>query len=475
MRASKDRWMVYLGIIACAILAVTSTFANKCINVMYPKIAADFNVSVNATEWMTTGYMLSQAIVAASTAYILKKVHAKKVEIVGCALYLAATILCALSPSFPPLVIGRIFQGMAVGLEYPTTLFLILTQISPRKRATASGILGGLIGVAVALGPMWAGWIENFTSWRWIFWSLVPFVVISLILTIPFVNNKPRGTDSKFSFLSLALMAAGLAVLDFAISSAGSSGFDWKFWVLLAGGVAIMAIFVLANRNKRRRLFELNLFLIPVIACGAAIYFLSEAVNIGMQALIPTYAQYALKSSPFISGLILAPGSLLGSAGAIVSGKWADKKGYGAPLLSGSVMMCAGTALVYFLQPFLNAGIACFFYIFQRVGFAFLFTNTIAGACSMLPESKTPDINAMFSVINNYSASVGSAVMLSSFSLTVGKKTGFAAVFEGGKVSFGMGFWLTLAMVAIAIVFYLLTRKRKPVKTGWRKPNRNKS
>ncbi|MBO6020559.1 MAG: MFS transporter [Aeriscardovia sp.] len=461
MRASKDRWMVYLGIIACAILAVTSTFANKCINVMYPKIAADFNVSVNATEWMTTGYMLSQAIVAASTAYILKKVHAKKVEIVGCALYLAATILCALSPSFPPLVIGRIFQGMAVGLEYPTTLFLILTQISPRKRATASGILGGLIGVAVALGPMWAGWIENFTSWRWIFWSLVPFVVISLILTIPFVNNKPRGTDSKFSFLSLALMAAGLAVLDFAISSAGSSGFDWKFWVLLAGGVAIMAIFVLANRNKRRRLFELNLFLIPVIACGAAIYFLSEAVNIGMQALIPTYAQYALKSSPFISGLILAPGSLLGSAGAIVSGKWADKKGYGAPLLSGSVMMCAGTALVYFLQPFLNAGIACFFYIFQRVGFAFLFTNTIAGACSMLPESKTPDINAMFSVINNYSASVGSAVMLSSFSLTVGKKTGFAAVFEGGKVSFGMGFWLTLAMVAIAIVFYLLTRKKK--------------
>ena len=461
MRASKDRWMVYLGIIACTILAVTSTFANKCINVMYPKIAADFNVSVNATEWMTTGYMLSQAIVAASTAYILKRVHAKKVEIVGCAIYLAATILCALSPSFPPLVIGRIFQGMAVGLEYPTTLFLILTQISPRKRATASGILGGLIGVAVALGPMWAGWIENFTSWRWIFWSLVPFVVISLILTIPFVNNKPRGTDSKFSFLSLALMAAGLAVLDFAISSAGSSGFDWKFWVLLAGGVAIMAIFVLANRNKRRRLFELNLFLIPVIACGAAIYFLSEAVNIGMQALIPTYAQYALKSSPFISGLILAPGSLLGSAGAIVSGKWADRKGYGAPLLSGSVMMCAGTALVYFLQPFLNAGIACFFYIFQRVGFAFLFTNTIAGACSMLPESKTPDINAMFSVINNYSASVGSAVMLSSFSLTVGKKTGFAAVFEGGKVSFGLGFWLTLAMVAIAIVFYLLTRKRK--------------
>ena len=67
----------------------------------------------------------------------------------------------------------------------------------------------------------------------------------------------------------------------------------------------------------------------------------------------------------------------------------------------------------------------------------------------------------MFSVINNYSASVGSAVMLSSFSLTVGKKTGFAAVFEGGKVSFGLGFWLTLAMVAIAIVFYLLTRKKK--------------
>lgn len=473
MHASKDRWMVYLGIIACTILAVTSTFANKCINVMYPKIAADFSVSVNATEWMTTGYMLAQSVVAASTAYILKKVHAKKVEIVGCSLYLGATILCALSPSFALLVVGRIFQGMAVGLEYPTTLFLILTQISPRKRATASGILGGLIGVAVALGPIWAGWLENFTSWRWIFWSLVPFVVISLILTVPFVKNKPQGTDSKFSFLSLALMALGLAVLDFAISSAGSSGFNWKFWLLLVGGVVIMAIFVLTNRNEKRRLFELDLFLLPVIACGAAIYFLAEGVNIGMQALIPTYAQYALKSSPFISGLILAPGSLLGSVGAIASGKWADKKGYGAPLLAGSVMMCVGTALVYFLQPFLNAGITCFFYIFQRLGFAFLFTNTIAGACSMLPESKTPDINAMFSVINNYSASVGSAVMLSSFSLTVGKRTGFAAVFEGGKVSFGLGFWLTLAMVAIAIIFYFLTNKRKAGKTGLKKPGRN--
>lgn len=462
MRAPKERWTVYLGITACAILAVTSTFANKCINVMYPKIASDFDVSVNATEWMTTGYMLSQAVVAASTAYILKKVHAKKVEISGCALYLGATILCALSPSFFPLVIGRILQGMAVGLEYPTTLFLILTQISPRKRATASGILGGLIGVAVALGPIWAGWLENLTSWRWIFWSLVPFVALSLILTFPFVRNSPQGTDTKFSFLSLALMAGGLAVLDFAISSAGSSGFSWKFWLLLAVGAAVMAAFVLANRNAKRRLFELDLFLVPAIACGAAIYFLSEAVNIGMQALIPTYAQYALKSSPFVSGLILAPGSLLGSLGAVLSGKWADKKGYGAPLLAGSVMMCVGTALVYFLQPFLNAGIACFFYIFQRVGFAFLFTNTITGACSMLPESKTPDINAMFSVINNYSASVGSALMLSSFSLTVGSQKGFEAAFDGGKVSFGLGFWLTLAMVAIAVVFYFLTRKKEP-------------
>ena len=461
MRASRDRWMVYLGIIACTILAVTATFANKCVNVMYPKIAVDFNVSVNATEWITTGYMLCQAVVAASTAYILKKVHAKTVEITGCSLYLGGTLLCALSPSFASLIIGRIVQGMAIGLEYPTTLFLILTQISPRKRATASGILGGLIGVAVALGPMWAGWLENFTSWRWVFWSLVPFIVISLILAVPFVRNKPQGTDTKFSFLSLALMAAGLAVLDFAISSAGSSGFDWRFWLLLAGGVLIMAIFVLTNRNARRRLFQLDLLIIPAIACGAIIYFLSEAVNIGMQALIPTYAQYALNSSPFISGLILAPGSLLGSVGAIVSGKWADKKGYGAPLLTGSVMMCVGTALVYFLQPVLNAGITCFFYIFQRTGFAFLFTNTITGACSMLPESKTPDINAMFSVFNNYAASVGSAIMLSSFSLTVAGRKGLGAAYAGGKVSFGLGFWLTLVMVAIAVIFYFLTKKRK--------------
>ena len=104
MRASRDRWMVYLGIIACTILAVTATFANKCVNVMYPKIAVDFNVSVNATEWITTGYMLCQAVVAASTAYIHKKVHAKTVEIIGCSLYLGGTLLCALSPSFAPLL-----------------------------------------------------------------------------------------------------------------------------------------------------------------------------------------------------------------------------------------------------------------------------------------------------------------------------------------------------------------------------------
>lgn len=433
---------------------------------MYPKIAADFGVNVNATEWMTSGYMLSQAIVTASTAYILKKAHAKSVEIIGCGLYLAATILCALSPSFLPLVIGRVLQGMAAGLEYPTTLFLILTQISPGKRATASGILGALIGVAVAIGPVWAGWLENFTSWRWIFWSLVPLVVISLFLTIPFVKNKPQGTDSKFSYFSLALMALGFAILDFAISSVGSSGFGWRFYLLLIAGAATMVIFVLANRNARRHLFELNLFLLPAIACGGLIYFLSQVVNIGMQALIPTYAQYALKSSPFVSGLILAPGSLLGSVGAVLSGKWADKKGYGAPLLTGSAMMCVGTALVYFLQPVLNSAITCFFYIFQRVGFSFLFTNTIAGACSMLPESKTPDINAMFSVINNYSASVGSVIMLSSFSLSVAGKKGFGAAYAGGRTSFGLGFWLTLAIVAIAAVFYFLTEKRKAGKAG---------
>lgn len=462
--ASKktSRSQTYWGIIAATLLALTGVLANKCVNVMYPDIARDFSVPIGTTQWLMTGYMLANAITAATTAYLLNRITARKVELIAATAYIAGALCDALAVDFPMLVIGRIVQGIAIGLAMPILWFLVFTQISHQKTGTVSGWIGAAIGVMCTVGPLYSGWACDRVSWRLVFWTLVPAAILSLVLGQLTIRNKPAGNSHPFSFGALALLAVAFACLDVAVSAADSTSLSPLFWICLFAGLVALGCFVAVNNRGATRLFNLRLFAIPAISFAAVSYFLAEAINVGMQAFLPTYAQYALGASALLGGFTIVPGSALGSVASVVAGKWADRSGFGKPIVTGAVLTLIGTASVALLQRSLTVWLLLALYIFQRVGFDFVYQNTLSHASHLVPAGETADLNAIFNVIGNYSGAIGSGILLSLFafgrSATFG--SALAKAFAGGRLAFVCGALASVIMVITSILVFVTGKRR---------------
>jgi len=67
---TEKKATVGLSIVAAGLLALTGVFSNKCINVMFPDVAHDFSVSIGSTQWLISGFMMTNAITAATSAYL---------------------------------------------------------------------------------------------------------------------------------------------------------------------------------------------------------------------------------------------------------------------------------------------------------------------------------------------------------------------------------------------------------------------
>ncbi|WP_186414847.1 MFS transporter, partial [Oenococcus oeni] len=104
-----------LSILAIGLLSFLGILIETSMNVTFPTLMQQMNVSLNTVQWLTTGYLLLVTIVMATTAYLLKRINVKKVFLFAVAINIAGSFLCAMAPDFLILLIGRLFQSASTG------------------------------------------------------------------------------------------------------------------------------------------------------------------------------------------------------------------------------------------------------------------------------------------------------------------------------------------------------------------------
>src|SRR5699024_11286413 len=123
---------------------------------------------VNSTEvqWLTTGYMLTAAILIPITAYFIDTFKTRNLMLSAMLLFFIGTLIGLVAPSFSILLIGRIFKGIGSGIMIPlmqTILFLLYPR---EKRAFAMELAGVVINVAPAICPAISGVLLRYSDWR---------------------------------------------------------------------------------------------------------------------------------------------------------------------------------------------------------------------------------------------------------------------------------------------------------------------
>ncbi len=159
--------------------------------------------------------------------------------------------------------------------------------------------------LAPVLGPMIAGAILQYASWRWLFLVNLPIGMIALVLVILFLpNDRDETTRRSLDWFGLALLSPGLVLFLYGSERLHQTAGR----VLLAGGIAMMAAFLWTARRKGdNALIDLRLFRGKVFSVAAVTQFLSNGGMFAGQMLIPAFLIQACGRTPGEMGWMLAP------------------------------------------------------------------------------------------------------------------------------------------------------------------------
>ncbi len=184
----------------------------------YPLLMKAFTVETSTVQWLTTGFMIAMTLVMPLSPWLLNNIKLKPL-LNGIVLYfLIGTAIAMLTPNFTGIIIGRFIQGMAVGALFPTFQSVIMENTPKNKRGTAMGVVGLVMGSALAVGPIISGVILQLVSWRLLFAIFFVALLGLIVIGQKYIENSHQLHYSKFDWLSAGLLV-GLAGILYAISN----------------------------------------------------------------------------------------------------------------------------------------------------------------------------------------------------------------------------------------------------------------
>ncbi|MBP2457084.1 MFS family permease [Clavibacter michiganensis] len=349
---SRRAWQALIVLLAGMFIALLDT---TIVNVALPTIRTSLEASESTLSWIISGYALAFGLALIPAGRLGDRYGHKWVFVTGIALFTLASLACGVAQDDLQLVIARVVQGLAGGLFVPAVTAFIQLLFPPQARGKAFAIMGAVIGVSSALGPIVGGLIIQAageeSGWRLVFFVNLPVglaTVIAAIFLLPSrrvaeevagdvrAQSGQRGgaqqggsapakakapAASGVDLVGILLVSAGLVALLVPLIDGQDQG--WPLWTYLslAGGVVLLALFgaweVMQTRRSKGVLVPPHLFTHPAFTGGVILAMVYFAAFTSIFFTISILWQSGLGNSALESGLVSIPfaiGSIVGSS-----------------------------------------------------------------------------------------------------------------------------------------------------------------
>ncbi|MFM7063235.1 MAG: MFS transporter, partial [Actinomycetes bacterium] len=221
LRSMKQKTLLVLG--AAQFLMVLDT---AVMNVSISQLVKDFDTTVTTIQSAITLYALVMAALMITGGKLGDKWGRKRAFGIGMAVYACGSGLTAVSWSVPTLMLGwSIIEGIGAALVLPALLALVAENFAGKDRAMAYGVLGGIAGAGVAVGPILGGWVTTYLTWRVVFAAEVVVAVLILLGLRWIGSQKDARTPPQIDVVGSVLSASGLALVVLGIVQSSSWGF----------------------------------------------------------------------------------------------------------------------------------------------------------------------------------------------------------------------------------------------------------
>src|SRR6516164_5210684 len=200
------------------------TLDSSVMNVSIATVAKDVGTTVTGIQAAITFYTLVMASLMITGGRLGQIFGRKRAFAVGCVIYGCGSLITALSPSLPVLLLGwSVLEGIGAALIMPAVVALVASNFARSQRPRAYGLVASAGAIAVAAGPLIGGLFTTYASWRWVFVGEVIVVLVILGFTRR-IADTPAEHGTRLDLIGTLLSAVGLALIVYGILRAGTWG-----------------------------------------------------------------------------------------------------------------------------------------------------------------------------------------------------------------------------------------------------------
>jgi EmrB/QacA subfamily drug resistance transporter len=471
-----SRWKPLIALGLAQFLVVLDT---AVMNVSISTLVADFDTTVAAIQAAITLYTLVMAAFLLTGATLGDILGRRRAFGIGLVVYGVGSALTAVAPQLWVLVAGwSVIEGLGGALVLPALAALVGGNYRGRDRAVAYGVIGGLAGAGIAVGPLVGGWMTTYLSWRWVFAGEV-LIVIAILLMLRWIDDVPaEGPRRRLDVVGAALSVIGLALVVFGVLQSSAwgwleprnppftvFGFSPTLFVVAAGLVVLGLLRGWVRRREARGrdpLVRWELFGIRSLRAALSTLLAQNVILLGIFFTIPLYLQVVLGMDAFSTGLRLLPVSvtmLVTSMAAPLVNRWAAPRTVAR--VAFLVLCGAALWLTAGVQPELDDltfGLAT---ALLGVGMGLLAGQLGNVAQSSVGESERSEVGGLQYTAQNLGSSLGTALigalLLGGLTTAAANGVGAAPVPDSVKQQLGTSLETGLPFVSVDQVQGALT------------------
>jgi EmrB/QacA subfamily drug resistance transporter len=452
--------------------AIMSILDTTIVNVALDTLSRDLHSPLSTIQWVSTGYLLSLAMVIPLAGWLSERFGSKRVWMVSVAMFAVGSALCGIAWSAESLIFFRVLQGFGGGLIIPVGMSVLAQTAGPRHMGRVMSVIGVPMLLGPVLGPVLGGLIVTNAAWQWIFYVNVPIAALSLILAARLLNaDQGRADAGRLDWLGVALLCPGLAGVVFGLAETETSGglSSTIAWGPMAAGLLLIALFVRHALLVRHPLIDMRLFRSAGFSAAAASVFLLGAALFGAMLLLPLYYQVDRGESALSAGLLMAPQGLGAALVMPISGRLTDRIGGGRVALFGITVMTLATVGLVGVGPTSSYGWLALVLLVRGIGLGCSMMPTMASAYAVVRSDQVPGATSVLNTLQRLGGSIGTALLAVVLSDQARAALGPGAARSGGLIqtlsptvrahvaaplagAFGSAFWWSLAATLIALI-----------------------
>ncbi len=317
------KWPVLIVLAAAQFLMVLD---QAVMNVAISQLVEDFDTTVTTIQTVIALYALTMAALMVTGGKLGDVWGRRRVFTIGLVIYASGSALTAASWSVPALMFGwSILEGIGAAMVLPALISLVAGNYIGSQRAIAYGVLGGVAGAGIAVGPILGGWATTELTWRVVFIGEVVIAMLILFGTRYLREPDREGSPPRLDWVGSVLAALGMATVVIGVLQASNWGwlrplnspvepFGFSLTPFVIGvGALILAGFRAWERHRERQgsepLLHFRLFGLPMFRGALSMLLAQNLILMGLFFTVPLYLQVVQGLDALETGVRMLPAS----------------------------------------------------------------------------------------------------------------------------------------------------------------------